>query len=318
MHTHDLSAWTHDHHFQSNSQAAERGTRAVVTITLLAMLGEIVAGWVFNSMALLADGMHMSSHVLAIGLSALAYVAARRHAGDSRYAFGTWKMEILGAYTSALLLLVTALLMAVGAGHRLLVPVPIAYGPALWVAAAGLVVNLLCAQILDRAQHPAEPHAHARSHAPVAGQREAHPDLNLHAAYLHVLADAATSILALLALAGGAVFGWQWLDPAMGLVGAGVVVVWAVGLIRRSTKVLLDREMDDPVVAEIREALETGPEHGGTRLADLHVWRVGRRAYAVALSVVTHDHTLTPDRIRQALSIHQEIAHVTSEIHRCD
>ncbi|MEN9727508.1 MAG: hypothetical protein RL434_1874 [Pseudomonadota bacterium] len=335
MHTHDLSPWTHEHHFHSTTAAAERGTRLVVAITLTMMVVEIAAGWWFNSMALLADGIHMSSHAFAIGLTAFAYVAARRLARDPRYAFGTWKIEILGAYSSAILLLVMAALMAVGAIHRLLSPQPIDYGPALWVAAAGFAVNLLCARILGLAHHHGHEeeheHSHAHSHhhhghhdhhthdhAHHAAHSDAHADLNLRAAYLHVLADAATSILALLALAGGALLGWQWLDPVMGLVGAAVVSVWALGLMRQSSRVLLDREMDAPVVGEIREAVETGEDEGDTRITDLHVWRVGKRAYAVALSVVTHDRGLTAEAIRQRLSIHDEIAHVTAEIHQCD
>lgn len=331
MHTHDLSPWTHDHHFHSATAAAERGTRLVAVITLTMMAIEIVAGWWFNSMALLADGVHMSSHAFAIGLTAFAYVAARRLAADPRYAFGTWKIEILGAYTSAVLLLVMAALMAAGAIHRLLAPQAIDYGPALWVAGAGFAVNLLCARILGFAHHHdhvdehghAHQHDHAHHHAGHVHAHDGaharhHADLNLRAAYLHVLADAATSILAVLALAGGALFGWQWLDPVMGLVGAALVSVWALGLIRQSSRVLLDREMDDPVVAEIREAVETGANEGDTRITDLHVWRVGKRAYAVAISVVTHERTLTAEIIRHRLRIHDEIAHVTAEIHQCD
>ncbi|MBM4226188.1 MAG: CDF family Co(II)/Ni(II) efflux transporter DmeF [Gammaproteobacteria bacterium] len=318
MHTHDLSPWTHEHHFHSATAAAERGTRLVAAITLAMMVVEIVAGWWFNSMALLADGIHMGSHAFAIGLTAFAYVAARRLAADPRYAFGTWKIEILGAYTSAVLLLVMAALMAAGAIHRLLAPQAIDYGPALWVAAAGFVVNLLCARILGLAHHHDYAHHHHHDHDHGDTHAGHHADLNLRAAYLHVLADAATSILAMLALTGGALFGWQWLDPVMGLVGAVVVSVWALGPIRQSSRVLLDREMDDPVVAEIREAVETGADQGDTRITDLHVWRVGKRAYAVAVSVVTHERTLTAEIIRQRLRIHDEIAHVTAEIHQCD
>lgn len=339
MHTHDLSPWTHEHRFHSAAAGAERGTRMVVAITCAMMIVEIAAGWWFNSLALLADGIHMSSHAFAIGLTAFAYVAARRLALDPRYAFGTWKIEILGAYTSAILLLVMAALMAAGALHRLLAPQPIDFEPALWVAAAGLVVNLICARILGLAghhghdhhdahhhghhhgHHHAQEHSHAHHHHGAAhpAPHSAHgEDLNLRAAYLHVLADAATSILALIALAGGAWYGWHWLDPVMGLVGAVVVTVWALGLIRQTSRVLLDREMDDPVVAEIREAVETEEDQGDTRITDLHVWRVGKRAYAVALSVVTHDRALTAQGIRNRLGIHDEIAHVTAEIHQCE
>lgn len=330
MHSHDLSPWTHEHHFHTTAAAAERGTRTVVAVTLTMMVIEIAAGYIFNSLALLADGLHMSSHAFAIGLSALAYVAARRYAGDQRYAFGTWKIEILAAYTSAILLLGMAVLMAAGAVARLLSPQPIAYESALWVAALGLGVNLFCAFVLGQAHGHPHAHAHDHSHGHAAhahagsahshssrGVHSHHEDLNLRSAYLHVLADAATSILALLALAGGARFGWQWLDPVMGLVGAVVIALWARGLILQSSRVLLDREMDHPVVAEIREMLETGPEAGETRITDLHVWRVATEAYAVALSLVTHDTELTPDTVRRQLSVHEELVHVTVEIRQC-
>ena len=329
MHSHDLSPWTHEHHFHTTAAAAERGTRVVVAVTLAMMVIEIAAGYVFNSLALLADGLHMSSHAFAIGLSALAYVAARRYAGDQRYAFGTWKIEILAAYTSAILLLGMALLMAAGAIGRLLAPQPVAYESALWVAALGLGTNLFCALVLGQAHghSHAHPHGHTHAHGHHShgdtasphphGAHSHHADLNLRSAYLHVLADAATSILALIALAGGAHFGWQWLDPVMGLVGAVVITLWARGLILQSSRVLLDREMDHPVVAEIREMLETGPDAGETRITDLHVWRVGTEAYAVALSLVTHDVNLTPDAVRQQLSVHEELVHVTVEIRQC-
>lgn len=343
MHTHDLSPWVHQHQFHTTAAAAERGTRLVVAITLAMMVLEIGAGYAFNSLALLADGLHMSSHAFAIGLSALAYVAARRYANDRRYAFGTWKIEILAAYTSAVLLAVMAATMAAGAVGRLLAPQPIAYASALWVAGLGLGVNLFCALVLGHAhQHGhghSHDHHHGHSHRHDHPQDHHHPhhthgedaasttsllgahspatDLNLRSAYLHVLADAATSILALLALAGGARFGWQWLDPAMGLVGAIVIAFWARGLIVQSSRILLDREMDHPVVSEIREMLETGPEAGETRITDLHVWRVGTAAYAVALSLITHDESLTPDSVRRQLAVHEELAHVTVEIRQC-
>lgn len=329
MHSHDLSPWRHEHHFHTAAPAAERGTRWVMLITLAMMGVELVTGWLFNSMALLADGVHMSSHAFAVGVSLFAYIAARRLAGDQRYAFGTWKIEILGAWTSATLLLVMAALMVWGALHRLMIPQPIDYVSALWVAAIGLLVNLACARILGSAHHHDHGHAHhahaPHDHAPHGHHphghehpHHGHGDLNLRSAYLHVLADALTSVLALVALFCGLQFGWQWMDPAMALFGAMVVTLWARDLLRQSSRILLDREMDHPVVAEIREALETGPEAGETRLTDLHVWRVGKDAYAVALSAVTHDTALTPAEVRRRLAIHREIAHVTAEIQVCD
>jgi cation diffusion facilitator family transporter len=312
MHTHDLSEWQHEHRFQGDSHAAERSTRLVMWITAAAMLLEIGAGWWFNSMALLADGWHMSSHAVAIGLSAFAYAAARRYAGDRRFAFGTWKIEVLGGFASALFLLGVAALMVVGSLERLWAPTAIHYREAIVVAVLGLLVNLLCARLLGGAHqhHGHAPHEHAHGHG------HGH-DLNLRSAYLHVVADAATSVLAIVALAGGWLYGWAWLDPLMGIVGAVLVASWARGLLVETGKVLLDREMDHPVVDEIREGVEQGLADSETRVADLHVWRVGQGAYACALSVVTHSPTLTPDDVRATFSMHEEIRHSTIEIHRC-
>lgn len=310
MHTHNLPDWKHDHVFEVGNYAAERGTRTVMWITAAMMIAEIVAGWWFNSMALLADGWHMSSHALAIGLSAFAYAAARRYARDPRFAFGTWKIEVLAGFASAILLLSIAALMVVGSVQRILSPQPIFYREAIVVAIVGLAVNVVCAAILGKAHDHHEEHAR-REHS------HGHHDLNLKSAYVHVIADAATSVLAIVALVGGLFFGWAWLDPVMGIVGAALVAVWAKNLIVQTGRVLLDREMDHPVVDEIRDAVETGEEGGHTRLSDLHVWRVGKGSYACALTVVTHDTSLTPNRVRQQLAQHNEIVHSTIEIQQC-
>jgi cation diffusion facilitator family transporter len=324
----DLSRWTHDHVFDRSSGAAERGTRLVMWITLAMMVVEISAGWWLNSMALLADGFHMSSHALAIGLSAFAYAAARRYAHDRRFAFGTWKIEVLGGFASAVLLLGVAVLMAVASVERFFNPQPIGYGEAIVIAVVGLAVNVVCALILGRAHdhhHPGHDHGHSHGHGHDADTKHGHGghhDLNLRAAYLHVVADAATSVLAIIALAGGMLAGWDWLDPAMGIVGAVLVAIWARGLIRDTAKVLLDREMDHPVVEEIREVVEQPAGTTGvaspfdTRLADLHVWRVGKQAYACALTVVSTDPDLTADALRERLAVHEEIVHATIEVHR--
>jgi Co/Zn/Cd efflux system component len=215
MHTDDLSQWTHHHRFDTGNEAGERGARSVMWITLAMMVVEIVAGWSFNSMALLADGWHMSSHALAIGLSAFAYAAARGHAADGRYAFGTWKMEVLAGFASAILLLGIAALMVYGSVERIITPQPIHYVEAIAVAAVGLAVNLVSAWILGTAHHHDHHHdseqLHGNAHRHGA---EHHHDLNLKSAYLHVAADAATSVLAIVALAGGWLWGWSWLDPA--------------------------------------------------------------------------------------------------------
>ncbi len=314
MHLENLSNWTHEHVFDNGNAAAERSTWLVMWITAVTMVIEIGAGWWFNSMALLADGWHMSSHAFAIGASALAYAAARRYATDPRFAFGTWKIEILGGFASAIFLLGVAVMMVVGSVERIFSPQPIQYREAILVAILGLAVNVVCALILGKAHH----HDHGHSHD--QGQDHAHDhddhhDLNLKSAYLHVIADAATSILAIVALLGGWMYGWGWLDPAMGIVGAVLVAIWAKGLIIATSKVLLDREMDHPVVDEIRDVVEGASASGDTRLVDLHVWRVGKQSYSCALSVVTRDPTLTPERVRRRLSVHEEIAHSTIEIH---
>ena len=327
MHTHDLSAWRHDHQFDSGNAAAERSTRLVTWITLAMMVIEIAAGWWFNSMALLADGFHMSSHAIAIGLSALAYTTARRHAGDPRYAFGTWKIEVLGGFASAVLLLGVVALMAIGSVERLVTPQPIHYREAIVIAVVGLLVNLVCALILGDAHHHGHDHGHDHGHGHHDDHHHDHPhdhphdhqhDLNLKSAYVHVLADAATSVLAIGALVCGWLWGWSWLDPVTGLVGSVVVALWAKRLIGETSKVLLDREMDHPVVDEIREVIARHGSASHTELTDLHVWRVGKAAYSCALSVVTHDRALTARQIRTWLAEHEEIVHATIEIHLCE
>ena len=317
MHTHDLAEWRHEHRFDSGNIAGERSTLLVMWIAAGMMLVEIAAGWFYNSMALLADGFHMSSHAVAIGLSAFAYAAARRHANDPRYAFGTWKIEVLGGFASAIFLLGVVALMVYGSIERLIKPEPIRYEEAMLIAVLGLVVNLVSARILGTAHH--HDHGHEHGHGP-HGQHDGHHhhhDLNLKSAYLHVIADAATSVAAIAALAGGWLFGWSWLDPVMGIVGAVVVAFWAKGLIAETSKVLLDREMDHPVVDEIREVIAERGASTETVIADLHVWRVGKATYSCVLSLVTHDDRLSPKHVREWLSINEEIVHTTIEINRC-
>lgn len=338
MQTHDLSPWQHEHIFDRGNSAGERGTRLVMWITAATMVAEIVAGWLTNSMALLADGFHMSSHAVAIGLSAFAYAAARRHASDTRYAFGTWKLEVLGGFASAVFLLVVVALMVAGSVERLLSPQPIQYAEAMVVATLGLVVNVVCAFILNGAQHGHHDHGHhGHGHGNGLGHHAAHghedehdhdhdhghehsaprKDLNLQAAYVHVITDAATSVLAIVALAGGWWYGWSWLDPVMGIVGGVLVALWARRLIADTSKVLLDREMDDPVVGHIRQAVAQHGAASYSELTDLHVWRVGQQRYACALSLLTHDSTLRPDAVRGWLAALDEVAHATIEINLC-
>lgn len=311
----DLSAWRHEHVFGDASTGAESRARLVMWITLLTMTVEIIAGWWYNSMALLADGWHMSSHALAIGLTAFAYAAARRYARDPRFAFGTWKIEVLAGYTSAVLLLGVALLMVVASVERLFSPQAIHYPQAMAVAAIGLAVNLACALILG-GQHHHDHHDHVHGHGHHDGHHPHGEDLNMKAAYLHVLADAATSVLAIVALAGAWAYGWRWLDPAMGVAGAVLVALWARRLMQETGKVLLDREMDHAVVAEIREVIEVEQRGDTPRVVDLHVWRVGKAVYACALSVLSRDAALTPAELRARIGEHEEVVHSTIEIVR--
>jgi cation diffusion facilitator family transporter len=285
---------THEHHFDIGNPAGERGTRAVLAITGLMMVAEVAVGLGTGSMALLADGVHMSTHALAIGVSAFAYRAARRLARDPRFAFGTWKIEVLGGFGSAVCLLVVALLMAVGSVERLVAPRPISYLEAVPVAILGLFVNVVSAVILGRAHH-------------------ARHDVNLRAAYLHVLADAATSLLAIAALVGALSTGWIWLDPACGIAGAVLVAVWARNLLAQTGGILLDREMDHPVVDHIRRAVEA--LQPGNAVTDLHVWRVGRESYACAITLLTGDITLEAGAVREALAPNTQVVHTTVEIH---
>jgi len=305
--------WHHSHVFNEGNPLAERNTRWAVALTALMMVAEIGGGWLYNSMALLADGWHMSSHALALGFSVLAYGAARRFAHDKRFAFGTWKIEVLGGYTSAVFLVGVAGLMLYQSAERLISPSPIHYDQAIAIAIVGLLVNLACAWLLKDGHDHHHGHEDRHGHGGHGGHDHHHHDLNLRSAYLHVVADAATSVLAIVALFGGKFWGANWLDPAMGIVGAGLVAAWAYGLLRDTGRVLLDAEMDAPVVAEIHEVIEASPVKA--EITDLHVWRVGKGKYACILSLAVID-AVEPDYFRRQLSIHEELAHVTVELNQ--
>jgi cation diffusion facilitator family transporter len=299
----------HSHVFDFSNPIAERRTRQVMWLTAATMVVEITAGTVFNSMALLADGWHMSSHALALGVSAVAYAMARRMANDPRFTFGTWKIEVLGGYTSALFLMGVAAYMGIESVSRLLSPAAIRFDEAIPVAILGLAVNVVSAWLLStgEAKHGHGPAGHDHGHP----HGHEHHDLNLRSAYLHVVADAVTSILAIAALIGGKYLGATWLDPVMGLVGTLLVGRWAWGLLRDTGRVLLDAEMDAPVVEEVREVVRGLAQP--TTVRDLHVWRVGKGKYACILSLSTGAE-LDAHAVRRALAVHEELVHVTVEL----
>lgn len=312
MHTHDLSPWQHTHDFSNTAQRhAERRTRWVVGLTFAAMLVELAAGWLTGSMALLADGWHMASHVGALGLAAFAYGFARRHAGDARFTFGTGKVTALAGYTSALVLGLIALWMAMESARRLYQPVSILYAEALGVAVLGLAVNLASAWLL--APDHDHPHGRHEHHDHDGEHRHEHMDHNLKAAYLHVLADALTSVLAIVALVGGMFFGWSFLDAVMGLAGAVVVGRWAWGMARDSARVLLDAEDHGRMAAQIRRIIEAQPD---LAIADLHLWRVGPASRACILSLVTHG-PQPVEHYRQLLAGVKGLDHLTVEVNHC-
>ena len=321
-HRHDTSPWQHRHDWATDRSASARRTHAVIVITLVTMAAEIAAGWWWQSMALLADGWHMGTHAVAIGVAALAYALARRWAGDARFSLGPWKIEVLGAYTSALLLGVVAVAIAVESGLRLASPRPVDYEPSLWVAGVGLAVNLVCAWLLHAPGDAAAPqgvhaphdhhHDHGHSHDPAPGPG-ASSDLNLKAAYLHVLSDAATSVLAIGALLAGKYAGIVWLDPVMGLVGAALIAWWSRGLLAHTAKILLDREMDHPLAEQLRQRLEAD---GDARVADLHLWRVGDESFAAHATLVA-DQPLAADAYRARMADLSALAHVSIEVNRC-
>ena len=310
MTTHDLGARRHTHAFDPGNRAGERRTWIVVAITAVTMVVEIVAGYITGSMALTADGWHMATHVLALSIAGLAYHFARRWAADERFTFGTWKIEVLGSFSSALVLAVIAIAMAAESLRRLVSPEAIHYEPALIVAVVGLVVNLVSALVL---QHSGTDHHHGHDHHGHDHHDHGHHDLNLRSAYAHVVTDAFTSVLAIVALLAGLWGGWSWMDPLMGIVGGGVILWWARGLLVESARVLLDREMDAPVVPRIREAVESD---GDAQIADLHVWRVGRASHAAVICVVARE-PRTPDEYRARLAGIATLAHVSVEVNRC-
>ena len=310
MHAHSIDGWRHDHVFLGVDHVRnERRSWAVVAVCGAMMAAEIVGGLLSGSMALIADGLHMSTHAGALVIAAGAYAYARRHARDERFAFGTGKFGQLAAFASAIVLAMIALLIGFESASRLLTPVPIAFAEAIPVAALGLSVNLVSAWLLRGGgvrQHD-DAHGHDPTH-----RHHGHDDLNLRAAYVHVLADAAVSVLALVGLSAGAAFGWVWMDPAMGIVGALVIANWSWGLLRAAGAVLVDMRPEGGLAAEIRRKLEAG----GDRIADLHLWRVGPGHHAAVVSLVA-DRPEPPQAYKARLAGIAGLSHLTVEVQAC-
>lgn len=308
----------HTHVFDEGNPLAERNTMRAVILTAVVMVVEIVGGWLFNSMALLADGWHMASHALALGLSVAAYAAARKLAGHAHFSFGTWKIEVLGGYTSAIFLMGVAGMMMFESVVRFITPTPIQYDQAIAIAFLGLATNLVSAWLLKDGHdhghdHHHHDHAHECEHKHDDHTHGHHHDLNLRSAYMHVVTDAATSVLAIIALFSGKWWAWDWMDPLMGAIGAVLVAIWAFGLIRDSGRILLDAEMNAPVVKEIRDVIQKLPV--GATITDLHVGRVGKGKFSCIVAVSVPE-SVEPAYFKQALSVHQELVHITVEVNR--
>ena len=314
-HSHDLSAFRHSHVFADDSvRRRERALTQVTVITLVVMVFELVAAWWSGSLALEADGWHMGTHALALGGAVLAYRLSARAGNHAGYAFGGWKIEVLTAYTSGLLLMGAAIWIAADAVATLRHPQPIAYQEAIVVAVIGLLVNLGCAWLLGRGTKPQRAHGHdGHAHDHGHGHGHHHHDHNFSAAYVHVIADAFTSVLAIVALAGGLFAGWNWLDPTVALLGAAVIAQWSFSVLRNSAGALVDATADPEISQRIRDLVEAD---GDAKVADLHVWQVGANAWSAAVAVVA-DRPLPAADYRHRLTAIEPLRHVTVEVHCC-
>lgn len=312
MHSDRLHRWQHSHTFgQDLKRPGELRTLIVIAITGTMMVVEIVTGILFGSMALLADGLHMASHAAALSINAFAYIYARRHAHDTDFSFGTGKVNALGGFSGAVLLALFALLMAWESLDRLLHPVDIIFNQAILVAALGLVVNGVSVFILgvDNHHHDNQDHHHLDDHH----HGTHHHDHNLRSAYLHVLADALTSVLAIVALLAAKYFGLIWMDPAMGIVGAILVARWALGLLQTTGGILLDMQGPESIQQRIKDSVEQDDD---SKVADLHLWSIGPNLYAAVITVVAQD-PATPNEYKKRISTNLRLAHITIEIHKC-
>jgi cation diffusion facilitator family transporter len=309
MHRDNLQRWQHSHAFgQDRKRPGEFRTIIVIAITTTMMVVEIFTGIIFGSMALLADGLHMASHAAALTINAFAYIYARRHAHDTRFSFGTGKVNALAGFTGALLLAIFALMMVWESVERMIHPVSIAFNQAIFVAVLGLIVNGASVFILN--DHHDHQHQHDGHEDHDHGHHHSHHDHNLRAAYLHVLADALTSLLAILALLAAKYMGLVWMDPLMGIVGAILVARWSLGLLRTTSAVLLDKQGPDDIQAKIKQCIEDG-DNGVT---DLHVWSIGPSIYGAIISVVARD-PQPPEHYKDLLPSNLGLVHVTVEVH---
>lgn len=310
MHIHTIDRWKHPHEFALHDRSAESKVLWVVVLTVTTMVLEIVTGMIFGSMALLADGWHMGTHAAALGITAVAYYFARTYARDRRFTFGTGKVAVLGGFTSAVVLAVVALLMVLESVQRLFAPQPIRFNEALMVATIGLGINLASALLLQSHHH----HDHVEDANDDHGHHHHHTDHNMRSAYLHVLADAVTSLLAIVALTAGKFWDWIWLDAMMGIVGAVIISKWAWGLLQDTAKILLDRDFDSHIVEHIYRLIESDADN---RIADLHLWKVGANQLAAIISLVTHFPN-PPEHYKQLLAPVHDLVHVTVEVIHCD
>lgn len=304
MHIHNLTNWQHPHDFSGNSESVQKRTKWVILITLAMMVAEIAGGYIFGSMALLADGWHMGTHAAALGITLFAYIYAKKHANDDSFSFGTGKVAVLGGYTSAVILVIVALLMIVESVQRFISPVPIQYNDALIVAIIGLAVNAVCAMLLQDHHHHGHDHSHHHCE---------HHDHNLKAAYFHVLADALTSFLAIFALLAGKYFGWDKLDSIMGIVGAVVILFWAKNLIKETALILLDGGVNQELTDKIKSILENDADN---RVTDLHIWRISENHMSAIISVVTH-YPKPPEYYKQLLINLKKLSHISIEVIQC-
>ena len=310
MHSQSVDEYRHSHVFLGDThQRNERKTWAVIAICTTMMLAEIVGGWWFGSVALIADGLHMSTHAGALLIAALAYTYSRLYANDARLTFGTGKFGDLAAFTSAIALAMIALLIGYESANRMIHPVHIAFNQAIPIAVVGLGVNLLSAYLLrdDHDHHHGHVYEHDHPHA-----HRIHRDHNLRAAFVHVMADAAVSVLVIFGLVAGRQFGWLWMDPIMGLVATIVILSWSWTLIRSAGSILLDVCPDPSLSRKIAARLEQGSD----RVSDLHLWRLGPGHLGAVISIVSHD-PRTPEQYKKRLSGLPGLSHVTIEVVRC-